>query len=176
MNRISILMVTFASIFTMLHGGGTDGNGGHYVGGSGDYHYHHGYPAHDHYDIDGDGFIDCPYNFDDQSDHKASEYETETETNNSQVVEQNKPNETERKITFKDFLGSLLAAIVILSCPIIAMLICLFGAIAMIFGKVYKMITNKELKFSLSDKAYNVINVVVYLVVVAVATAILLLK
>lgn len=53
----------------LAHGGKTDANGGHYDRSTGEYHYHHGYPAHQHYDMDGDGIIDCPYDFDDQTDH-----------------------------------------------------------------------------------------------------------
>ena len=56
-------MVTVLTLFTTLHSGRTDGNGGHYNHSTGDYHYHHGHPAHDHYDIDGDGVVDCPYTF-----------------------------------------------------------------------------------------------------------------
>lgn len=53
----------------LAHSGKTDANGGHYDRSTGEYHYHHGYPAHQHYDMDGDGIIDCPYDFDDQTDH-----------------------------------------------------------------------------------------------------------
>ena len=45
------------------HPGRTDGAGGHTNHSTGDYHYHHGYEAHRHYDIDGDGIVDCPYDF-----------------------------------------------------------------------------------------------------------------
>lgn len=55
----------------LAHGGKTDANGGHYDRSTGEYHYHHGYPAHQHYDMDGDGIIDCPYDFDDQTDHSS---------------------------------------------------------------------------------------------------------
>ena len=37
------------------HSGMTDANGGHYE--RGEYHYHHGYPAHQHVDVE------CPYDF-----------------------------------------------------------------------------------------------------------------
>lgn len=53
----------------LAHSGKTDAHGGHYDRSTGEYHYHHGYPAHQHYDMDGDGIIDCPYDFDDQTDH-----------------------------------------------------------------------------------------------------------
>ena len=53
------------------HSGRTDGAGGHYNRSTGEYHYHHGYSAHQHYDIDGDGKKDCPYTFDYDSLSKA---------------------------------------------------------------------------------------------------------
>lgn len=54
-------------VIASAHPGGTDSSGGHTDHGSGEYHYHHGYPAHDHYDMDGDGIVDCPYRFDDKT-------------------------------------------------------------------------------------------------------------
>lgn len=60
------LILAFAfSIALFAHSGRTDSNGGHHVGGTGSYHYHHSYPAHDHYHIDDDGIIDCPYLYND---------------------------------------------------------------------------------------------------------------
>lgn len=47
------------------HKGRTDANGGHYDHSTGEYHYHHGYPAHQH--INGA----CPYNFDDKTNHSS---------------------------------------------------------------------------------------------------------
>lgn len=43
------------TISVSAHSGGTDANGGHYNRSTGEYHYHHGYPAHQH--VDGV----CPY-------------------------------------------------------------------------------------------------------------------
>lgn len=74
--RISVL-VLIAFVFVSIalgvkaHPGRTDGNGGHTDHSTGEYHYHHGYPAHDHYDMDGDGKKDCPYDFDDKTDHSS---------------------------------------------------------------------------------------------------------
>ncbi len=48
------------------HPGRTDANGGHYDRSTGEYHYHHGYPAHQH-----PGGI-CPYNFDDKTGQNSS--------------------------------------------------------------------------------------------------------
>jgi len=61
------LLALFFSISASAHAGDTDANGGHYDSDTGKYHYHHGYPAHMHYDIDGDGLRDCPYDFDDKT-------------------------------------------------------------------------------------------------------------
>ena len=55
----------------LAHSGKTDANGGHYDRSTGEYHYHHGYPAHQHYDMGGDGVVDCPYDFDDKTDHSS---------------------------------------------------------------------------------------------------------
>lgn len=55
----------------LAHSGKTDAHGGHYDRSTGEYHYHHGYPAHQHYDMDGDGVADCPYDFDDKTDHSS---------------------------------------------------------------------------------------------------------
>lgn len=49
------------------HSGGTDANGGHYDSSTGEYHYHHGYPAHQH----PDGM--CPYSYDDKTDHSSGQ-------------------------------------------------------------------------------------------------------
>lgn len=62
----SLLLVAFA------HPGRTDSNGGHTDHSTGEYHYHHGYSAHDHYDMDGDGIKDCPYDFDDKTNHNST--------------------------------------------------------------------------------------------------------
>lgn len=66
-----LLCLFFLCPSALAHGGKTDANGGHYDRSTGEYHYHHGYPAHQHYDMDGDGIIDCPYDFDDQTNHSS---------------------------------------------------------------------------------------------------------
>lgn len=92
-----LVIVSLFLIASFAHGGKTDSRGGHDDRNSGEYHYHHGYPAHDHYDIDGDGTIDCPYNFDDKTDHN-SVIEKETEANREDGNEEKEPS---KKLTFK---------------------------------------------------------------------------
>lgn len=64
---IFFLLVSLLALPIHAHPGNTDANGGHYDRSTGGYHYHHGYSAHQHYDMDGDGVIDCPYNFVDKT-------------------------------------------------------------------------------------------------------------
>jgi hypothetical protein len=68
-----MLLVAYA------HPGRTDGSGGHYNRSTGEYHYHHGYSAHDHYDMDKDGDVDCPYDFNDKTDHRSNTERSEVE-------------------------------------------------------------------------------------------------
>lgn len=60
------LLASFIPIISYAHPGRTDANGGHYNRSTGEYHYHHGYPEHQH--IDGI----CPYNYDDATSHNNS--------------------------------------------------------------------------------------------------------
>lgn len=103
------LLLPAIALTTYAHQGRTDGSGGHTDHSTGEYHYHHGYPAHDHYDIDGDGDIDCPYNFDDQTNHKQSGENHSTnkvtqptvESTDSQAKESGKTNSSRFKIVLQ---------------------------------------------------------------------------
>lgn len=72
-----LLLFSIAALTAYAHPGRTDSNGGHYISGTSSYHYHHGYPKHNHFDVDCDDIIDCPYDFsiETQSIKKAA-YET----------------------------------------------------------------------------------------------------
>lgn len=75
--KISILSKTLMLIIFVLfsflcftntalaHGGRTDSQGGHHDRQNGGYHYHHGYPAHDHPNGE------CPYKFKDKTNHDS---------------------------------------------------------------------------------------------------------
>jgi hypothetical protein len=57
-----IIFIILLSVYpAFAHSGRTDANGGHHVTATGEYHYHHGYPAHQHPNGQ------CPYDFDDQT-------------------------------------------------------------------------------------------------------------
>lgn len=62
-----LALLFFSSSTVMAHPGRTDFSGGHTDHSTGEYHYHHGFSAHQHEDIDGDGILDCPYEFVDKT-------------------------------------------------------------------------------------------------------------
>jgi hypothetical protein len=123
----------------MAHPGKTDNNGGHTDSSTGEYHYHHGYPAHDHYDMNGDGIKDCPYNFDDktgyntgnssQSNHKENNTNSANNANgaNSANSASNASNATEKPKstempTEKQSVWKIILAVVLNALWIIPML------------------------------------------------------
>lgn len=72
---VLILIIVLIPIIVYAHKGRTDSSGGHYVGSSGEYHYHHGYPAHQH----ANGV--CPY----KNDNKT-QYSSGTVANNTSLT------------------------------------------------------------------------------------------
>ena len=91
---ISFIIAFVLPLVAYAHPGKTDSSGGHIDNSTGEYHYHHGYPAHSHYDMDCDGDIDCPYDFDDQtgtnsggpaSDNASSTRFSSSYTDNAEV-------------------------------------------------------------------------------------------
>lgn len=64
---VCLMLLILPLNLALAHGGRTDSNGGHYDRSTGEYHYHHGYPAHDH-----PGGV-CPYDYDDQTDHSGGD-------------------------------------------------------------------------------------------------------
>ena len=58
---VTLLAFALFSIVVCAHPGGTDSKGGHRNSSTGEYHYHHGYSAHQH--TNGK----CPYDFDDKT-------------------------------------------------------------------------------------------------------------
>ena len=103
--RIFVLLLSVLTVFTFCvtvysHPGRTDSSGGHRDSPTGEYHYHHGYPSHDHYDMDGDGYVDCPYNFDDKANH--------AEGHSKQAVPEKKDN----RFSFWGLASALFSSIV----------------------------------------------------------------
>lgn len=61
----ALLCAAFLTVSAFAHPGNTDSSGGHYNRSTGEYHYHHGYPAHQH--TNGK----CPYDYDDKTSQNS---------------------------------------------------------------------------------------------------------
>lgn len=70
-----ILLCLFSTMYATAHSGRTDSKGGHYDHSTGDYHYHHGYPPHDHYGGE------CPYKTDNKTEINTSKENYNNTTN-----------------------------------------------------------------------------------------------
>lgn len=66
-----LFLAVMLPLTVSAHPGKTDSSGGHTDHSTGEYHYHHGYSAHQHYDMDGDGKADCPYDFKDNTNRQS---------------------------------------------------------------------------------------------------------
>ena len=89
------------SLIVSAHPGRTDSSGGHTNHTTGEYHFHHGYPEHQHYDFDGDGILDCPLNVEERNKSPKPHNATEPSRSESHNVEEE-----------NDTVGSVLELIV----------------------------------------------------------------
>ena len=106
---VFLFMLVLLTPAAHAHSGRTDSSGGH--NSPDGYHYHHGYPAHQHYDIDGDGIIDCPYNFVDAAEHNSKEKDSSTvATTNNNSANSKKIN---NRLSAGDITNSIIASVVI---------------------------------------------------------------
>lgn len=99
-------LVLLFSITAFAHPGKTDSKGGHYDYSTGIYHYHHGYPAHQH--TNGQ----CPYDFDDRTGWNSgtSSDNNKSSTSSSSVQVQNTPEEKDHSITFSDVIAFIIVS------------------------------------------------------------------
>ena len=118
---LSVVLILTCCISVSAHPGKTDAAGGHMDNSTGEYHYHHGYPAHSHAG-------GCPYDYDDKTNHHSSnsssdpkgkiEKNPDKESSNTDTETVTEEEETKDKApTWKNILGITLA--VILCSPLI---------------------------------------------------------
>ena len=84
-----VALVLSLSATAIAHPGRTDSEGGHHVGGTSEYHYHHGYEAHQH-----TGGI-CPYDFDDKTGEDSGSSSSGSSPSSSAVSIPSSPEEEE---------------------------------------------------------------------------------
>lgn len=96
MRRFFLLFSIFvlSCSLAFAHPGDTDANGGHYDRSTGEYHYHHGYSAHQHTN----GV--CPYDFDDKTGQNSGTPSTKKHTTAPRVTSTPRPSSTKSKSSF----------------------------------------------------------------------------
>jgi hypothetical protein len=157
------------TITISAHSGKTDANGGHYNTSTGEYHYLHGYSAHQHDDIDGDGIVDCPFDFDDKTDHNNS-YNNDTVSDNIQNTVQSD------EMTFGDIIFIVFKIIGI------SILILLLGSsiLYLIFhlflNQLIILFCKKILKKDISESTCNKIAIVSSIAIVVTIVSIIALS
>jgi len=168
MKKISYICCFLAFLFSFVisvsaHGGRTDGNGGH--NSDSGYHYHHGYPAHQHYDIDDDGQIDCPYDFDDKTDHSPGDKNT---TNKYQ-----KPSleAADKEVSFFDIVSKVISVVILTLLFTIIILLCGAGIHLFIFALVkcslYFIV--QKISKEVSDNTNDILNRISYAVPITIS-------
>ena len=141
---IVFLFASF-SVYVYAHPGKTDSNGGHNDRQNGDYHYHHGYPAHSH--IDGV----CPYDYDDKTDHSYNSDNSGNSSNDESIKTS--------QIKFSS-IGDLIGKIVTSLLESIA----IFFAIGILVIIVCQFFFPK-----FSDKAFKAVTVIIAIISIILA-------
>lgn len=128
---LTLFLFMLLSITVLAHPGRTDENGGHYDNSTGEYHYHHGYPAHQH-----ENGV-CPYDFKDNTDHRDSESGTTSSKNKTKS----------KTVKKESFIKRHPALSLISGTFVLIFLIYLFGNLCE-FIKKHKEIIALKIKYS----------------------------
>lgn len=139
-NKLLSLILCAVAIFSIpvivfAHPGRTDEYGGHYDWKTGEYHYHHGYPAHQHID----GY--CPYDYDDQTDHSNHGGGVSNSTQEKHHGSSTTETETKKELTFFETIICSLAISALFLGPLVGTIMLLIRImIASIFFKIYEIL------------------------------------
>ena len=113
---VVFLIIFFSLFYVCAHSGKTDSNGGHFDRSTGEYHYHHGYSAHQH--TNGK----CPYDFDDKTGENSGSSKTSTSTTSDLIA----LSSSKYKNLAKERLIYIVVLSVVLSVVLLIVLIILF--------------------------------------------------
>ena len=139
---IAVICVISFSILCFAHSGRTDANGGHKDSSTGEYHYHHGYPEHQHPNGK------CPYYFDDKTNHSDS----------------NDSNSLTGTKSFEDYLGAIIASLIGACCIFLPFSGFVINFLEFIF------------KTSFSDKGFNIICIITFIIITVIIFFLFLYK
>ncbi len=93
---ILFLLLFFLPLTVSAHKGRTDSNGGHYDRSTGEYHYHHGYPAHQH-----ENGI-CPYDYDVKTKKNKNNSSSNSKDNKSKNYKKSQKATTKSEIYYNN--------------------------------------------------------------------------
>ena len=112
-----LIVLCLSCIQASAHSSKTDASGGHYDSSTGEYHYHHGYPEHQHTDTNGDGILECPYRkaFIEKPKDETTSSHFETETPKIEKVPTEDPTDPQKQETksYKKIPTGVIGAIVL---------------------------------------------------------------
>lgn len=117
MKRLLVLVLALLlSLPVLAHSGRTDSDGGHYDRSTGEYHYHHGYSAHQH-----EGG-ECPYDFDDRTGESSGTSSSGSSSSSSSSEEaEEEPEEEEEEHPFWAFLKGFFKVVLYIFLGIVAL-------------------------------------------------------
>lgn len=99
---VCMLLCVLLPLTAIAHPGRTDSQGGHYDRQNGGYHYHHGYPAHDHpggvcpfEDVEEEDDFDVPAHDDGDNDGYDYAYEDDQKAERNETISQSQPKQRE---------------------------------------------------------------------------------
>lgn len=138
---LCLLVIAALTTPALSHSGRTDSDGGHWNHSTGEYHYHHGYPAHQH-----TGGV-CPYDYEDKagqnSESSSNNSNNSGGSNGNKVTDNSSSHSEDNKASSKSdrasgLRGILLGAVIIFSPGLI------LGTIGAIKEKTRKKKEEKE--------------------------------
>ena len=148
MRRVVLFMlsviIALAVVPAYAHSGGTDGKGGHFDRSTGEYHYHHGYPAHNH----PNGV--CPY----EEKNENTKPVTTSKPKSSETVKTTTVNKANNKVESRLSSDTVFA---ILGTGFIGLLVVLFIILTIADSKGREVMkTENELQSTNSDPARQI--------------------
>ena len=168
-----VLLLPLFIIFVSSHSGKTDSHGGHVNSSTGEYHYHHGYPAHQHYDMNGDGIIDCPYDFDDKTSHDSSSGSSNSSSSsNSNNKTHHSTSESNNRLTVRivfKIIGISLLFLLVSSAGVIPLAYVLLDSMISFLSK-------RLFKTKPKDSISFIITIITVAVIVVTIVSIVILK
>lgn len=138
---VTLVVIVAMTIPSLAHPGRTDAKGGHTNRSTGEYHYHHGYPEHQH------PGGKCPYDFDDKTGENSwknsgnsSKSKKESNAEKKTIVVTPEPKPSSKLLSILNRIGKLCAILFIALYVFFFALAVIVGPLFWIWGKIKDII------------------------------------